>query len=326
MNDSSNLPIAWLQDTYGLPSMAFHPLVVTATRGVYQLQDVNAPQYILRAYAVPNIQAELPVQTLATLLTTLQGYNYPAEQIVRTRTGDSLLEYQNWRYLLTTYIQGQAPRYEPHTLHLLGARLGQLHALGTQFDQAHTPLAPAGMQPASELAYALSELHSIAHAVPEALLARYETLVSAIHRIEPFDDLPRTLIHNDCHPGNSVHTANGEIVFIDWEGAGWGPAVVDVGFLLSSCDTVSPWMPSLRPAPQRVQAIIDGYCRYHTLTSIELGRLEDAIRFRALVYGACGFAAAIRAQQPEDPDDWWWRRYTAADEIADRARQHFAAR
>jgi Ser/Thr protein kinase RdoA (MazF antagonist) len=282
------------------------------------------PQYILRAYTVSNTQDEQYVQTLATLLTMLQGHNYPAERIMRTLIGDSLLEQQGWRYLLTTYIQGQIPPYEPQELRILGARLGQLHALGIQLHQAHAPLAPAGMQPAPELAYALAELHSVAHDVPKALSTRYETLVTAIQQIEPFDDLPHTLIHNDCHPGNSVYTPTGEMVFIDWEGAGWGPGVIDVGFLLSSCDTESPWTPPLRPDPQRVQAIIDGYCQYHMLTEVELDCLEDAMRFRALVYGACGFAAAIRAQEPEDPDDWWWRRYTAADEIADRARQCFA--
>ena len=60
------------------------------------------------------------------------------------------------------------------------------------------------------------------------------------------------------------------------------------------------------------------------LSGVELDRLEDAMRFRALVYGAAQFAAAIRSRQSEDPDDWWWRRYQAANEIADRARQCFA--
>lgn len=153
---------------------------------------------------------------------------------------------------------------------------------------------------------------------------RYETLVTAIQRIDPCEDLPHVLIHNDCHPGNAVVTPNGTVAFIDWEGAGWGAAVIDVGFLLSSCDTESPWTPRLPPNPKRVQAVIDGYCQYHILTPSEVDRLVDAMRFRALVYGAGSFASAVRAQKPEEDNPWWWTRYTAAAGIADRARQRFA--
>jgi len=50
--------------------------------------------------------------------------------------------------------------------------------------------------------------------------------------------------------------------------------------------------------------------------------LPDAIRFRAIVYGACSFAASIARDGKEDEDLWWWR-YNAADEITERARKQF---
>ncbi len=59
------------------------------------------------------------------------------------------------------------------------------------------------------------------------------------------------------------------------------------------------------------------------LTPEELEYLPDAIRFRAIVYGACTFAASIARDGKEDEDLWWWRRYNAADEITERARKQF---
>jgi len=111
---------------------------------------------------------------------------------------------------------------------------------------------------------------------------------------------------------------------LDWEGAGWGPGVIDVGFLLVSCNTAAPWMAQqFTPDMRRIPAIVDGYCQYHLLTPTELDRLPDAIRFRTIVYGACSFASDILKYGGEEESPWWWARYTAAEEIADRARKRF---
>jgi len=205
---------------------------------------------------------------------------------------------------------------------LLGATLGRLHALQPI---ATTPAALplAEMRPVNEISWALSQITGVKAQVPKYLYARYDTLVAALHNIRPCEELPRVVIHNDCHTANAVRTAAEQVILIDWEGAGLGPAVLDVGFLLSSSDTESRWTPALPPDPARVAAVVDGYCQYHMLTPAELEYLPDAIRFRAIVYGACSFAASIARDGKEDEDLWWWRRYNAAEEIAERAIRCF---
>ncbi|MDQ5851578.1 MAG: hypothetical protein M3380_05785 [Chloroflexota bacterium] len=69
--------------------------------------------------------------------------------------------------------------------------------------------------------------------------------------------------------------------------------------------------------------MIDGYCLYRVPTDQELDRLVDALRFRALVYGGCRFAATIAAGAPVDYLDSCWARYGAAEAIAARAREQF---
>jgi Ser/Thr protein kinase RdoA (MazF antagonist) len=130
------------------------------------------------------------------------------------------------------------------------------------------------------------------------------------------------IIHNDCHPGNAIRTADGKVVLIDWEDAGWGPAVLDVGFLLISCDTESPWAPRLEADPACVVAVVDGYCRHHLPTRAELDRLVDAMRFQTTVYGAISFAESV-TRPGEIDHEWWCARYHASDELAARARMQF---
>jgi Ser/Thr protein kinase RdoA (MazF antagonist) len=324
MTDANIVPMQLLEDAYGLQAIALHLLQVTPTKHIYRVEHAHGSPYILRAYTIAQSTDEQHVQAQAHLLEMLEAQGYPAERVLRTIDHALLYSHQARRYLMTTYVQGQMPSYEPTALRAMGTTLGQLHALAASFDHTAIPIPPAGMRPAPELAYALAQLQSVASDVPMHMYPRYETLVAAIQQIDPCEDVPHVLIHNDCHPGNAVVTPNGTVAFIDWEGAGWGAAVIDVGFLLSSCDTESPWTPRLPPNPERVQAVIDGYCQHHMLTPSEVDRLVDAMRFRALVYGAASFAHAVREQKLEEENPWWWTRYTAATEIADRARQRFA--
>jgi Ser/Thr protein kinase RdoA (MazF antagonist) len=112
-------------------------------------------------------------------------------------------------------------------------------------------------------------------------------------------------------------------VLIDWEGAGLGPAVIDVGFLLVSSE-IEAFRPNQLPSdPERVSAIVAGYCQYHRLSAIEMDRLADAIRFRSIVAAVSGFRRMIKAGLTDDPSGWAWARYTSAEEIAARARKQF---
>ena len=306
---------------YGIENFSLHAFKSDSGKHIFRVEQGSGQNMILRVY--PSNDDE-KLQNLITILTFLEDRHYPAERIMPAANGDSIIKRNDWQLLMTTCIEGSSVDYTLPALNSLATMLGRLHALraSSQVNEKR-PLPKAEMLPAREIAYALTQLTSVKSLLTRNLYSRYDALVAALNAIDLCEDLPMVLIHNDCHPANAVHTHTGQVILIDWEGAGSGPAVIDVGFLLASCDTESPWTPPMPPDPARVRAIVDGYCQHHVLTHAELERLPDAIRFRAIVFGACSFASAIKERGSDDDSDWWWKRYVAADDIAGRASKRF---
>ncbi len=278
---------------------------------------MDGQSWVLRVFSTD----DQSILTLAHVLSFLERQSYLAEQIVYSVYDNGVVSYEDKLLLVTHFVEGTPVDYSAPALHLLGKSLGKLHALSVE----DMPMLPkAEMLPASELAYAWSELIKVAERIPKVLQPYYNILAEAIHTLNRCESSPLVLIHNDCHPGNAIRTSSQGVVLIDWYGAGLGPAVIDVGFLLVSCEIPYLGLSSFSPSEDRMTAIIDGYCKHHNLTSMELDLLPDAIRFRALVYGAVSFANAISKREAKPYDsEWWWMRYTRADEIAARARARF---
>jgi Ser/Thr protein kinase RdoA (MazF antagonist) len=332
---------------YSAQAVSLHPLNSESGKRIFRVGHASGQRWVLRTYS--SLENRNDIFDLVTMLLFLESQGYPAERIVRTVNNEVVATADDYWVLMTTFIEGRTADYSLPTLHLMGSMLGQLHALNPPQESTfgvlrntgvptlpYTTPAPmerltckdvqpglaipvAEMLPARELAYAMGRLTSVANQVPKSLQARYDMLVAAVQNIDRCEDLPSVIIHNDYHPGNIIQTQEGQLIPIDWEGAGLGPAVIDVGFLLSSCISESPWTPQLPPDDRRIIAIVDGYCQHHRLSSKELDLLADAIRFRALVYGAVSFADEISEGRSGEMPQWWMARYNAAEEIADRA-------
>ena len=217
--------------------------------------------------------------------------------------------------LVTTYVPGRSTGLALPGLRAHGAAVGRLHALAVP---SAAGLLPASMLPRNELAAATSWLDAVRERVPPGLRLRYGELEAACQSLHRFEAGPRVLLHNDCHPWNSVRTPDGRVVLVDWEGAGLGPATVDLGFVALSADTGGLVGPVIPPDPARLDALLDGYAAYHRPPTAELEHLTDAVRFRTLVAACADFSRAVARQTEQIP--WGWQRYLAAEAIADRIR------
>ena len=114
----------------------------------------------------------------------------------------------------------------------------------------------------------------------EGYPALRDDLLQAWSDLGDLNDLPAAMIHTDVCFENTIQTATGEVVLIDWDDAGLAPALQDVGYFLvheaiPSGDAVD-W--------DRARAFLDGYQSERPLETREWDRLADALVFGALAY------------------------------------------
>jgi Ser/Thr protein kinase RdoA (MazF antagonist) len=294
--------------------------------------------WVVRVYPAWRRPAALAAQ--AALLTLLEARGYPAPRPVLTSGGDPVAALPGGGpaaparpVLVTTHVPGRMTGLSLPGLRAHGAALGRLHALvslppeGPPTASPASPLAalaaltalpPASMLPPAEVRAALSWLAACRPDLPRALIRRHDALEAACHTLHHFRDAPRVLLHNDCHPWNSVRQPGGRVVLIDWEGAGPGPAAIDLGFAALSAATGGVPGPVLPPEPARLDALLDGYVPHHRLSPVELDHLTDAVRFRVLIHACDRFSRT--AADGADLDSRVWQRYLAAESVADDIR------
>ena len=303
MDDAARLA-AILTEQY-----ASGPVTLTAARHglnpVFLVERAAAPTWVVRA------GRNLP--RFAQTILFLEQRGYPAPRLVRTEDGSDLASDGDRAVLVMTLIEGAAPPLTAEAMEQVGAALGRLHTIGP------LPLGakPCGMLPRGEIAAGVSWLEQVRHLVPEAHRPHFDALWHACETIDYCEDLPTVFLHGDAHYNNTILTPSGEVVYVDYDSAGPGPAVIDLGFLLVNADgapIVSPPEPS---DPARVEATIRGYCRHRTPSDTELSHLADAIRFRPLVFACANFKSALK--HGRTPERWPLERIRAADELAERA-------
>jgi Ser/Thr protein kinase RdoA (MazF antagonist) len=95
-----------------------------------------------------------------------------------------------------------------------------------------------------------------------------------------FSQFSQTLIHTDISPENTVEREGGSLVFVDWDDAGIGPTVLDLGYvLMSECTTEN-----LELKPEIAKAFYSSYLTKRNITPEEKTYMFDAGLFFALMY------------------------------------------
>jgi Ser/Thr protein kinase RdoA (MazF antagonist) len=150
--------------------------------------------------------------------------------------------------------------------------------------------------------------------IPASARAHFNTLDRACETIDYCEGLEPCFVHGDAHYNNPIRTPGGDAIYLDFDSAGPGPAVVDLGFLLVNAHAAPIVSPPRKPDAGCVEAVIRGYCRYRVPPDAELDRLIHAIRFRPLVWACARFADAVKRSQP--PPEWLLERIRMSDDLA----------
>lgn len=216
----------------------------------------------------------------AEILRLLAEDGYPAE-----RPDAHPVSLVAGRPLLVTEYVEPVPRSDRREairdaggLRELGRILGDLHLLSPRGAMAR----PGGAwhhfaegRPAAELAAATTFLdEATADAAPEDA-DHLDALRRELADADSGDGLPEAFLHPDFVLANVVAADDGRMVLVDWTGAGVGPRIWPLAFLL--------WAEGMKD-PRRAALVAAGYRARVALDRAELDRLPAAMRARHLVF------------------------------------------
>jgi methyltransferase (TIGR00027 family) len=249
--------------------------------GVFRVDRRDGPAWVARIF--PQARAIQATQRDAAILKFLERSGFPAERCARP---EPVTSYQGQAALVTEHLPGRQAKPTETACHRLGDLLGRLHTLtdlpaaATRPGGAWHHLALEG-NPAGEVAAILSLLDNAAGRVPASQRDLYQTLLTAASKVDDCQGLPQALIHPDFAPANAVVSAPANPTIIDWTGAGQGPRLWSLAFLLWAAG-----LTSLKP----IDSVISAYRQHVQLEAAELARLTNAIATRPVIFSSWAFA------------------------------------
>jgi Ser/Thr protein kinase RdoA (MazF antagonist) len=266
---------AHLQARYGITVAAMTQLDL----GVWRVERTEGPDWVARWFAARRTAEAVAGD--AAILRTLAAHEFPAERCA----ADEPVSVLDGRSVLVTEWADPVPRQERRDairaaggLSRLGSLLGRLHTLG---DGAVTR--PGGAWhhladglPSAEIAAADRMLAEAAPVIPDAERAAFDELRARVGALDAAEGLPEGLIHPDFVLANVVATPGG-MVLVDWAGAGRGPRLWSLAFLLYA---------EAAKEPRRAGAVLLGYREHVTLEAAELDRLAAVAQARPLILRA----------------------------------------
>ena len=296
-------------------------------RGIYRVDWEDGTSYVLRAF-LADVTVELTNH--AAVLDYLQQRGFAAPQVKRTSDGALLACYQGWTTLLVSFLEGEVADFALHSLSLLSGCAGRLHTLShdalAEAESARLP--DSRLRPTQAASNAIDNLMRALPHVPEALHQFCEDAIAALQHVQQAQQarlLPEVIIHGDCWPGNAVRTCDGGISLVDWDGAGIGPAILDIGYLLLTCHLGKPQLPAMQADEQRIAAVVHGYCQQRRPSVTELSVLEDAVLYD--VARRAGLEKLLSSLSDGWTEEMWLQkmlaRYCVSPEIAAFARRYF---
>lgn len=235
----------------------------------------------------PSLQISVILED-AEILRILEQQDFPAERLAHPEPVSTTPA--GYHVLITTFIDGRRPRKGEQIFPKLGDLLGRLHTLSLPEVRSVTRRGGAwhhichsgGIR--EELDAALSLLEDAKLCVPKSELHLYEELRNKLNEADDFSGLPQCFIHPDFVTSNSIISAvDNSIQIVDWSGAGTGPRVVSLGYLL--------WTAGQKSSTQ-MRAVAAAYATRVSLEEGEIMRLKSAMISKPLILRSWEFSTA----------------------------------
>jgi aminoglycoside phosphotransferase (APT) family kinase protein len=281
--------VAHLRDRYGIDAVGATQLSQHVDY-VVRIDRNDGDAWVARAF--PPARPRVGVEGDAEILRFLARHDYPAERLA---VEDAVSECDGSHVLVTRFVANQ-PTPPELWKQTMGDLLGRLHALPLD-DSVTRPGGAEGGDPSREggprqdLLAGLAFLDAVDTKVPAADRAQFEELRARVRDGDAGEGLPETLVHGNFlagMPDHAVMTDAGPMV-VNWKGAGRGPRLADLGWVLWGC-----WQES------DAEGVIDAYRRHVELTDEELDRLDAVMAIRPLYLTCFGYRRNIVKGWNED--------------------------
>jgi aminoglycoside phosphotransferase (APT) family kinase protein len=267
-----------LEATYGIRVAA----ITALDAGVFRVDRHDGPSWVARVF--PEARPLEGVEGDGAILRRLEDRGFPAERCAHP---EPVSTFAGRGVLVTEYVEPAAPLRPGRPAAFLGALLGRLHAnpgTGLRAGGAWHHLSFTG-GPREEGQAAIKLLDDALPRVGVRLLPLYDRLRDDVEATDDCQDLPHAFVHPDFVPANAIPTPDQRVVIVDWAGAGRGPRLWSLGFLL--------WAAGAR-SPRLVDVVVSRYRKHLTLEPEELARLAGAIHSRPRMLECWAFATGRR--------------------------------
>jgi len=242
--------------------------------GVYRVERRDGPDWVVRVFP-----ASRPVEAAdgdGAILRFLADHGFPAEQCAAT---PAVTVHEGQPVLVTEFVAGTRPHPGEQAFFQLGDLLGRLHTLppGPPLAQRDGGgwhhLVPSG-GPRAEIDAAAGLIETLGPDLPAGQRDQHAGLLAELQVAEDGHGLPEALLHPDFVPVNVISGVSGPVL-VDWTGAGRGPRLWSLAFLL--------WAAGVRDLGW-VNAVVAGYRAHVQPEPAELDRLAGAIAVRPLIF------------------------------------------
>lgn len=284
-------------------------------RGLYRIRDTHDRVWMLRLLRLP--AAFDAFSQTAYLLQSLEHQRYLAPQLRLTHDHQQVGFHNGWSSLLLSYIDGVVLDVQSTDFTPLASALAQLHTLSIPND-ANFPRSRC--DPVLLQSQTARQLLGTKERIAPSFHVLITTLYDSLTRLTP-QERPLCLTHGDCWYKNAIKTPTNRVVLIDWDCAGIGLPILDLGYLLLTAhyDLNQPFQIAINA--NKIQAIMDGYQHVRRLTQLEAAQLDSAVLF-ALAFHVAEY---VTEQPVIASDDVFLRkvqvRFAASAEITQLARQ-----
>lgn len=241
-------------------------------RGIYRVQDTQNRSWVIRLSQYPEMLGAFT--HAAELLDWLTPRSYPAPAVRRTTGHQFVGLIDGWAVMVLAYVAGTVlTTPSADELGALAQTIGRLHRLtdDTQHSFAHSRCHP------THIATAAHQLAEHSAKVPQAFQRLVADLHAAMCALQQQLRQRLCLTHGDCWYANAIKADDGKMTLIDWDHAGIGLPLLDLGYVLLTAHYDRQQVYEADDA--KIKAMMQGYQQECHIDGHEMESIANAMRF-----------------------------------------------